>query len=128
MKHPRPVSEFHPAVLSRVAQNPSHFDWFREAAIGERAVWVAVITQAVIDARSTSNKSDALKAKAEALAWFGTPDFDDVCIAADLDPTITLEKITRALLTNAQWRLPAGEGWRTKQRRQLEQMETVGNA
>lgn len=87
-----------------------------EPCRGETAVWRSVITQAVMDARSGSQKSDAKRHKREALEWFDSSAFLEVCLLADLDPHATRERIRTALVNEVQWRLPAGQGWRTKGR------------
>ena len=96
-----------------------------EPCRGETAVWRSVITQAIMDARSNSMKSDAKRHKREALEWFDTCAFREVCLLADLDPDATREKIRTAIDNDVQWRLPAGQGWRTKGRELLTQKGNV---
>lgn len=86
---------------------------------GEQALWTAVITQALMDASSGSAKSDARKDKNRALHWLETADLDfqDVCDLAGLDPSYVTHRAQRALERNCQWRLPAGEGWRSRMQR-----------
>ncbi len=80
-----------------------------------RGLWCAVLVQMLMDARSQSAKSDAIHAKREALSWLrGGRDFETVCLFADLNPQHIQGKIQNAL--TRQWRLPAGQGWRTQQR------------
>lgn len=98
-----------------------------EPCRAETALWRAVIVQAVQDARSNSKKPEAATAKAEAMEWFTSEDFRDVCIRANLCPDTTYRKIMFSIENNTQWRLPAGQGWRA-QARKLAEMETVGNA
>lgn len=88
-------------------------------ARGEQALWTAVITQALMDAASRSAKHDAKREKSRAEDWLGTfdDDFQDVCDLAGLDPDYVITRATRALSSGCQWRLPAGEGWRSKAKR-----------
>ncbi len=84
----------------------------------EPSLWKAVITQALMDAASNSHKDDAGRAKRDAIAWLlnDSPDFEYVCDNAGLDPSYVRRKAIEALGRNCRWRLPAGEGWRSKQR------------
>lgn len=90
----------------------------------EPSLWKAVITQALMDAASSSNKSEAGKAKRDAIAWLlsDSPDFEYVCDNAGLDPSYVRTKVREALARECRWRLPAGEGWRCKAR--LKALET----
>lgn len=84
----------------------------------EPSLWKAVITQALMDAASNSNKDDAGRAKRDAIEWLlsASPDFEYVCDNAGLDPSYVRRKAIEALGRNCRWRLPAGEGWRSKLR------------
>lgn len=86
----------------------------------EQSLWVAVITQALMDVSSKSKKREALKDKAAAYAWLteGSEDFDAVCDMAGLDPLYVMVSAERAMRRGCQWRLPSGQGWRTKARQQ----------
>jgi hypothetical protein len=92
----------------------------------EPSLWKAVITQALMDAASNSNKDDAGKAKRDAIAWLlsDSPDFEYVCDNAGLDPSYVRRKVREALARECRWRLPVGEGWRAKAR--LQCMQTAG--
>ena len=92
-------------------------------AAAMRGLWTAVITQAVMDLKSESKKSEARREKKAASEWLTTdcPDFHDVCDMADLNPDYTHHKIQEALKNKCQWRLPAGQGWRTQKRLKSEQ-------
>lgn len=87
-------------------------------ARGEQALWTAVITQALMDAASGSTKTDARKDKSRALTWLEAADLDfqDVCDLAGLDPSYVTHRAQGALERNCRWRLPAGQGWRSKMR------------
>jgi hypothetical protein len=100
-------------------QTAGFADALYEPCRGETAVWCSVIKQALMDARSNSTKSEATRNKREALAWFNTRAFCEVCLLADLDPDATREKIRTAIDNDVQWWLPAGQGWRTKGRQLL---------
>lgn len=95
-------------------------------ARGEQALWTAVITQALMDASSGSAKSDARKDKIRALHWLESadPDFQDVCDLAGLDPSYVTHRAQQALERNCTWRLPAGEGWRSR----MQQAKTQARA
>ncbi|MBA4274468.1 MAG: hypothetical protein C0436_02310 [Alphaproteobacteria bacterium] len=85
-------------------------------ARGEQALWTAVITQALMDAASNSSKSEAHKNKHRARDWLATldDDFQNVCDLAGLDPSYVATRAEKAISSGCKWRLPAGEGWRTK--------------
>ena len=73
---------------------------------GEQAVWKAVITQALMDAASNSHKSEAKKAKREALEWLqgDSDDFHTVCEHAGLEPSFVIRRVQAALARGCQWR------------------------
>lgn len=56
-----------------------------------RALWLSVIAQALVDAKSRSGKRCAKQARAEAIAWFGQTgegsDFARVCDLAGVQTT-----------------------------------------
>ncbi len=66
-----------------------------------RALWMAVLIQACIDARSGSTQRDTKRDKAEALAWLSDAeeggDFVTVCELAGLDPSKARKSIKRFL-------------------------------
>lgn len=92
---------------------PRHF------ADREPGLWRAVITQALMDASSNSQKSENLRHKHEALQWLkgDTDDFLTVCEHAGLDPDYVREQAALAIKRGCSWRLPAGLGWRAQARR-----------
>ncbi|MDZ5762012.1 hypothetical protein Cyrtocomes_00378 [Candidatus Cyrtobacter comes] len=71
-----------------------------------RAMWRAVITQALIDASSNSRKKSLRIHRAKSRKWLldCDEDFLTVCFLADLDPLQTQEKIRKALDRNCKWR------------------------
>ena len=81
----------------------------------EPGLWRAVITQALMDAASKSRKSDARRSRHDALNWLlgESNDFEAVCDNAGLDPDYVRTKARKALARGFEWRLPAGQGWRT---------------
>lgn len=86
----------------------------------ESGLWRAVITQALMDAASRSRKPEAIHNRHEALEWLLglTSDFESVCDNAGLNPDYVRTEARKALHRGFVWRLPPGQGWRTKARRQ----------
>ena len=84
----------------------------------EPGLWRAVITQALMDAASQSPKPDIQRARREALQWLlgHSGDFETVCDHAGMDPSYVRMKAQQALARGCEWRLPAGQGWRTQAR------------
>ena len=82
----------------------------------ESALWRAVITQALMDAASRSRKTEAVRHRQDALEWLLgiTQDFEIVCENAGMDPDYVRTQARAALTRGFVWRLPAGQGWRTK--------------
>lgn len=83
---------------------------------GEHALWTAVITQALQDMKTNSKKPEDQAAKIYATQWIHSDDFRDVCDRAGLDPRYVKRKILEARERGFEWRLPAGQGWRSKAR------------
>jgi len=86
---------------------------------GETAVWVAVITQALMDALSKSQNSEALHFKHEATTWLtsNSQNFIMVCTLAGFDPNYIRRKAKRALVSPKSWRAEAGKGNRYAERK-----------
>ncbi len=86
---------------------------------GERALWVAVITQAVMDALSRAPSSEALYHKHEAIRWLmdGSRDFITVCQHAGYEPDYIRKCAKRALSSPNPWRALPGQGNRYLERR-----------
>ena len=84
----------------------------------EPGLWRAVITQALMDAASRSRKSEAKRSRNDAFNWLlsDSPDFESVCDNAGLDPDYVRTRARQALHRGFEWRLPAGQGWRTQAR------------
>lgn len=75
-------------------------------SVGERALWRAVITQALTDAANNSSKTVDKIERARARVWFslGNPDFITVCSYADLDPYYVFERAKKAIEQGCKWR------------------------
>lgn len=96
--------------------------WLHDAynsARGETALWVAVITQAMMDALSRSKKTESRYQKHEATCWLtgNSKDFTDVCLCAGMDPDYVRRKAKNILSSPRPWRAAAGEGKRYEERR-----------
>lgn len=104
---------------------PGHgwFDGPYNAARGETALWVAVITQAMMDALSRSRDPDQQRHKREAIRWLteNSKDFYLVCSCADMDPDYVRRKAKRSLLSPVAWRAAPGQGQRYLERKQYRQ-------
>ncbi|NBO18713.1 MAG: hypothetical protein EBV03_05680 [Proteobacteria bacterium] len=95
--------------------NESPYDPVR----GEKAMWMAVITQAMMDALSRSSKVDEQYHKHEAIRWLtgNGKDFKMVCILADVDPEYIRSRVKKALAAPRLWRAKAGSGIRYQERK-----------
>ena len=73
---------------------------------GERAIWRAVILQALEDAASRSKKVKDKFNKDQAIHWLThkNADFDHVCDLAGFEPSYVRRKVKRALQNGCQWR------------------------
>lgn len=93
----------------------------------EPGLWRAVITQALMDAATASAKPEAKQVRSDAIRWLLSPsdDFDNVCDNAGLDPDYVRSRAIHALQRGCTWRLPAGQGWRTRARREAEERATL---
>ena len=86
---------------------------------GESSLWIAVITQAMMDALSQSRGSEAMYHKNEATIWLteNRKDFIDVCLLAGLCPDYVRRKAKKAIASPKNWRAAPGEGKRYHERR-----------
>lgn len=84
----------------------------------ERAIWKAVITQALMDASSRSAKAEAQQEKQRARQWLlhDRKDFPIVCHYAGLDPHYVREQAMQALQRDCQWRAPSVAKAKTRPR------------
>ena len=78
---------------------------------GEKALWKAVIMQAILDLTSTPElrdrmRADLIKAKNDAEAWVnpGKKDFIKVCGFANLEPSWVMKKVDLAKNNPKDWR------------------------
>ena len=73
---------------------------------GMRALWRAVITQALMDAASDSKKPFCMAQKIKARAWLrgDSQDFLKVCSLADMDPEYVKIQAKMAIERNCRWR------------------------
>lgn len=102
--------------------------WLEKAynsARGETALWVAVITQAMMDALSRCKKSESIYHKHEAISWLtsNSKDFNDVCLCAGLNPDYVRRKAKKIIAAPKPWRAEAGKGKRYHERRKYRQKQ-----
>jgi hypothetical protein len=73
---------------------------------GEKSLWRAVITQALMDAGSNSTKREMRLIQAQAISWLSgmSPDFKEVCDLADYSPEHVRKKAREAIDRNCEWR------------------------
>ena len=90
---------------------------------GETSLWVAVITQAVMDALSRSSNPEHVYYKNEAIRWLtdNSKDFQIVCLLADIDASYVRKQAKRALLDPKAWRAAPGTGRRYEERKRYRQ-------
>jgi len=115
---PPPAKKLSVPRISR--QKP--FDWFAgppNPTIGEKALWIAVITQAMMDALARSRNSEAQYYKHEAIHWLteNSKDFIIVCHLAELDPDYVRKQAKKALASPRPWRAEPGKGKRYEERK-----------
>ena len=86
---------------------------------GEAALWLAVITQAMMDALSNAKNAEAAYYKHEAISWLtgNSKNFIDVCQMAGMDPAYIRKKAKKCLASPTQWRAAPGKGKRYQERR-----------
>lgn len=89
------------------------------SARGETSLWVAVITQAVMDALSKSRNPEIQKHKREAIYWLteNNKDFITVCLNAGMDPDRVRQQAKRAITSPTPWRAEPGKGKRYAERK-----------
>lgn len=98
----------------------SWFDDPHSAVKGETGLWIAVITQAVVDALSKSNNPELRYFKDEAIRWLtgNSKDFVQVCLLAGVDPDYIRRKAKRAIVSPTAWRAAPGFGKRYLERKE----------
>lgn len=91
---------------------------------GERALWIAVITQAMLDAHSRSSTPESHYYKHQAMHWLteNRRDFFFVCELAGLEGSYVRRKFKQSLLHKKSFRLPPGEGRRYRQLKQYRKL------
>lgn len=82
-----------------------------------------------MDAASKSHKPEAKRSRQDAINWLlsTTSDFEIVCDHAGLDPDYVRDRARKALARGCEWRLPAGQGWRSQARLAAQQTEMTVN-
>ena len=118
------------AVSQKRKSKPTGLAWFDEPyspVRGETALWVAVITQAMMDALNRSGTTEARYHKHEAIRWLtdNGRDFAEVCHLAGLNPSYVRRKAKKALLSPLSWRALPGQGKRYKERKARERRNAV---
>jgi len=106
-------------------QNRKKSDYYLElqelynSAKGEASLWVAVISQAITDARSKCKKAESKYHKNEAIIWLtsNSKDFIDVCLCAGMNPDYVRRKAKQAIISTVNWRAEAGKGKRYEERK-----------
>jgi hypothetical protein len=116
----------HPPAKKRNKANS--IMWLQEAyntARGETALWVAVITQAMMDATSRCKKSESRYNKHEATCWLtgNSKDFIDVCLCAGMNPDYVRRKAKNVLSSSFAWRAEAGKGKRYHERKKYREKQ-----
>jgi|GEM_PF-1550588 len=106
----------------RPSRKTTPFSWFDDPfnpVHGERSLWMAVITQAMMDALSKSSNKEAQYHKHEAIRWLSenSKDFIEVCLNAGFRPDEVRRKAKKALLNPSLWRAEAGKGKRYTERK-----------
>jgi|CXWL01.1.fsa_nt_gi hypothetical protein len=114
----------------RRRKSPDYLMWLQEAyntARGETALWVAVITQAMMDALSRCKKTESLYQKHEAICWLtsNNKDFIDVCLAAGMNPDYVRLKAKKVLVAPVPWRAEAGQGKRYQERKKYREKQRL---
>lgn len=110
------------APIKKKKQHDYGIDWLCEpysTVRGETSLWVAVISQAIVDGLSNSRNPEAQYHKHEAIRWLtgGSKDFTLVCYFADMDPDYVRRKAKKALIAPTPWRAEAGKGKRYLERK-----------
>ena len=85
---------------------------------GERAIWRAVILQALMDASCMSGKKESQQAQQESLVWLrgNSADFATVCYYAGFEPEYVRRMVRGCLERRCSWRAAPGSGAPRKRR------------
>jgi hypothetical protein len=103
----------HEDATTSIAEHASTLP--KSFAQGEQSLWRAVITQALMDAASQSQKLEAQKHKRDALLWLSEQgeDFTQICDLAGMDAAYVFDKAAMAIAERYSWKQSHGMGWRT---------------
>lgn len=97
------------------------FNWHEppDDRLPEQSLWVAIITQAMMDALSRAGSAEAAYHRGEAIHWLTTPskDFNEVCLNAGFEPDYIRRMAKKTLEKKRLWRAPAGKGKRYQERK-----------
>jgi len=105
----------------------NYLDWLDGGpynhARSEMALWVAVITQTMMDALNKATSAETTYCKNEAIHWLtsNSRDFITVCLYAGLNPDYVRRKAKRALIAPSPWRAAPGKGKRYQERKAYRQ-------
>ena len=91
-------------------------------------MWRAVILQALIDAASENDRNRHMHDKIEAIYWLisGSPDFNDVCLRAGMEPREVRKQAKKAIANPRIWRRAEGMSARAMERRIRRQNRHTG--
>jgi hypothetical protein len=86
---------------------------------GECGLWMAVVTQAMMDALSRSTHPEQRYHKQTAIQWLtgNSKDFYLVCSLAGVDPDYVRRRAKKAMMAPVEWRAGAGKGSRYEERK-----------
>ncbi len=95
------IAEKNPRDKKRSRDVHSWFEGPYNTARSETALWVAVITQAMMDALNRSRHPEHLYHKRAAIEWLtgNSQDFFLVCQLADMNPDCVRRKAKRAMVS-----------------------------
>lgn len=107
------------------------FDWLssNKSASWEINLWIAVLTQAVMDACSKSAQREARYYRRDAIDWLtsNSKDFQFVCINAGMEPSYVMRKAAKAIKEKASFRAAPGKGLRYLDRKMYrEKLRALG--
>jgi len=106
------------------------WDWlngpYNEAG-SEKRLWIAVITQAVLDALNKAKDSESVFYKHEAVCWLtdNSWNFKTVCQFAGLEPEWVRRHAKRAIYDPRPWRAPPREGKRYLERKEYRERQAA---
>lgn len=105
----------------------SWFDGPYNPVRGENSLWIAVITQAMMDALSRSRNPEARYHKQAAHQWLtgNSKDFLLVCSFAGMDPDYIRRKAKKSLTQPVMWRAAPGQGKRYLERKSYRQKKKL---